>query len=170
MKVHSSKTLKCFFKCFQVFLKCFSSIIINSLLLNDGLNSTVQIYSKFIRNTWKTLEKHFIIYTWYDDIVFFRCFSIVFSSILFNYYYINFWIMRDTIWRSPWVWRPAASLQAARRAPKYITTDQSRFRPKVNDMERGLFGLLLHFRLRGKKTNQQWKNRMRTKPEIGSAD
>ena len=45
--------------------------------------------------------------------------------------------MRDTIWRSPWVWRPAASLQAARRAPKYITTDQSRFRPKVNDMERG---------------------------------
>ena len=55
MKVHSSKTLKCFFKCFssvfQVFLKCFSSIIINSLLLNDGLNSTVQIYSKFIRNT-----------------------------------------------------------------------------------------------------------------------
>jgi hypothetical protein len=48
-------------------------------------------------------------------------------------------------------------LQAARRAPKYITTDQSRFRPKVNDMERGLFGLLLHFRFTRKKNESAVK-------------
>ena len=32
---------------FQVFFKCFSSIIINSSLVNDGLNSTVHIFLKF---------------------------------------------------------------------------------------------------------------------------
>ena len=46
------KNIKVFFQVFfQVFFKCFSSIIINRLLVNDGSNSTVQIYSKFIRNT-----------------------------------------------------------------------------------------------------------------------
>jgi len=32
---------------FQVFFKCFSSIIINSSLVNDGLNSTVHLFLKF---------------------------------------------------------------------------------------------------------------------------
>ena len=50
------KNIKVFFQVFfQVFFKCFSSIIINSLLVNDGSNSTVQIYSKFIRNTLKKI-------------------------------------------------------------------------------------------------------------------
>ena len=63
MKVHSSKALKCFFKCFssvfQVFLKCFSSIIINSLLVNDGLNSTVTLPPNpdFFRLVWANSKR-----------------------------------------------------------------------------------------------------------------
>jgi hypothetical protein len=42
-------------------------------------------------------------------------------------------IMRDTIRGRLPVWRPAASLQAVQRDPKYITTDRNQVRPRVND-------------------------------------
>ena len=39
--VHSKVVFKLFSSCFQVVFKLFSSIIINSLLVNDGLNSVI---------------------------------------------------------------------------------------------------------------------------------
>ena len=41
---------KLFSSCFQVVFKLFSSIIINSLLVNNGLNSTVHIINSLLVN------------------------------------------------------------------------------------------------------------------------